>query len=176
LPFFKDGKQKLGLGSVNQRQQDSLIKSQENRQRTNRDGNESANQTEKETFMGTSTLEATNPAIPNSGPYDEKHPGKTLFIPNDKSGKQKKEMVVLAYALRPEKVDEFKTSFFEKNVRQFYKDKGAEHVHSWIYDNHLMVLATPEVNVPWLGTGGIQGLEKYVVGSPAAIEALPVFP
>ena len=106
--------------------------------------------------MGTSTLEATNPAIPSSGPaYDEKHPGKPLFIPNDTSGKQKKDMVVL--------------------VRQFYKDKGAEHAHSWIFNNHLFVLATPEVNVPWLGPAGIPGLDKYVK-VPGPIEALPLFP
>ena len=126
--------------------------------------------------MGTSTLEATNPAIPSSGPaYDEKHPGKPLFIPNDTSGKQKKEMVVLAYELLPDKVDEFKTSFFPNNVRQFYKDKGAEHAHSWIFNNHLFVVATPEVNVPWLGPAGIPGLDKYVK-VPGPIEALPLFP
>jgi len=122
------------------------------------------------------TLEETTTAPPNSGQeYEKEHPGKLLFIQNDTTGKQKKQMAVLAYALRPEKVDEFKTSFFPTNVRQFYKDRNAQHVHSWIYNNHLFVLGTPEVNVHWLGA--IPRLEEYVVTpNPSAIEALPVFP
>lgn len=121
--------------------------------------------------MATATVDPTNPQTP--GPWDKSHPGKKLFI-RDSSG-AKKEMALLTYTILPDKVQAFQT-FFNTNVLPFYKAKGATDVHSWLVNNRLFVLGTPEVNVPWLGTTGIKGLEDFVSTSPETINELPVFP
>lgn len=127
--------------------------------------------------MATSTVDTTTPQPP--GPWDDAHPGKRVFIP-DSSG-VKKEMAVLTYDIRPEKVQEFQT-FFKTDVLPFYKRKGATDVHSFMVGNRLFVLGTKEVNVPWLNsppqvTDGIAGLEKFVVTTaPPTINELPAFP
>lgn len=124
--------------------------------------------------MATATVDTTPQPLQPPDPGNNSR-AKRLFIP-DSSG-VKKEMTMLSYDIIPGKVQEFQT-FFNTNVLAFYKAQGAKDVHSWMVDNRLFVLGTPEVNVPWLGTGGVVDLEKFVIPIPnePPINELPVFP
>lgn len=128
--------------------------------------------------MATSTVNATTPKplqTPDSG---ENSRAKQLFI-RDSSG-VKREMTMLSYDIIPGRVQDF-PAFFDTNVLAFYKKRGATDVHSWMVDNRLFVVGTPEINVPWLPTPtseGIAGLENFIIPIPdmPPINELTVFP
>jgi len=78
-------------------------------------------------------------------------------------------MKLLAYALKPERKDEF-VQFFEKEITLWLRKKNIT-ARSWIAGNVLFSLVSD--TTAWTGNGGIARLEQFIEGNWIDPQKLP---